>query len=195
MTEDPRERALVEELVQPRTALERLWGTRFTATLEREVPGSVEDASLDAIARRIADSFAIDEVGFASGVRLVASTPERVEFQVMARGQSTIGTTIPAATGTRNRVVLHRGASSTRVEVVVQVGSAWFLTLAPLAAFMVYEIGGSALYFVVGLVAAELVQWLTRGVAANGARERLRGAVRSLPTICDAVADASRRLA
>lgn len=192
MTEDPRERALVEELVVPRTALEKIWGARFRATIEREVPGTLKDDALPVIEQRIKDSFALNEEGFASGARLVTSTPDRVEWQVMRRGQRTTGTTAEASTGTAGRVVLHRGPSSTRVEMIVALGSPWALAVMPASALIVFGLGRQLLYLVVPLIVGVVAQWLVRGMNANAARARLRSAVRSLPTICDAVADASR---
>ena len=193
LTQAPPERALVEDLVRPRTALERLYGARFSATLEREVPGAL-GTDIAPIARRIADSFAVDEAGGDANVELLADLPDRVEWRVMAAGTTRYGARRPVQP-TRSRIVLHRGPASTRVEMIVALGSPWMLALAPFAALIVFAIAQSLLYLVVGVIVGVVAQWVVRGINAGAARGRVRSAVRSLPTICDAVADASGRRA
>jgi hypothetical protein len=191
LTETAEERALVARLIEPKTRLERWYGTRFEVAVERDVPGHLEDENLPDVRKRVEDTIAINDGGGGGFVREVERTAAQVQWAIYAPSSrtSSAGYTPPTNTGTR--VVLTRELDRTRVFIVVRLGSPWLMLGPPGLAAMIWGIGLSVGAAVGGVVVgAALAAW-GRGALRESSRAKLRTTVRTMDTICDAVRDGS----
>jgi hypothetical protein len=187
LTDHADERAAVAEGLRPRTSLERLYGSRFEATIEREVAGHLADDAIDTVRRRVEDTFAINEGG--AVVRELERTSTRVVWLVYT-GQRPTSDSGPINTG--HAVVLDRGPARTRITAVVRLGAPWMLLASPLLALMVFGILRSVTGLVGGIAIAAFLWWSMRPRIREWSRIKLRSALLTMPTLCDAVRDASR---